>query len=314
MDLSIIIINWNTCALLKDCLLSIKKNQPQCRFEIIVVDNASEDGSVAMMKREFPAITLLANKENIGFAAANNRAMKIAKGHFYLLLNSDTVVHGDVLQASFEYARTNHDIGALGCRVLNEDGSLQHSTSLFPSLVNLMLQTFALDRIPNVPFLNRYRMVDWDRNTARAVETISGCFMLVRKETLCDVGLLDENFFFFGEETDWCVRMRKNGWQVMFAPTGHITHYGGGSSASLSFKRDLMLSQATVRLHRKHKGLVAAALVYLLLMLFNISRACVWGFLAIYKKKQAAKNRFYHFLGISKHFQKAWPRKIGGAL
>jgi len=311
MDLSIIIINWNTRDMLRDCLTSVLAHAPSCDHEVIVVDNASSDGSQAMVETEFPQVRLIENDINLGFAAANNRAIKMSDGEFFLLLNSDTLVHGDVLQQSFEYIQENTAVGAMGCRVLNRDGSLQHSTSLFPSLTNLAIQTLALDRIDGVPYFQRYRMLDSAHDRACRVETISGCFMMVRRACANYVGLLDDDFFFFGEETDWCKRMRRRGWQVHFAPVGEITHFGGGSSGSLNHRRDLMLSQATVRLHKKHYGSARAALVYGLLFSFNASRALAWGLLGVLTRKRKALKRSKHFWGVTGGFHKAWPNGKG---
>jgi GT2 family glycosyltransferase len=314
MDLSIIIINWNTRDMLRDCLGSVLSGAPTCDHEIIVVDNASTDGSQTMVREEFPTVRLIENDSNLGFAAANNKAIRQSGGDFFLLLNSDTLVHGDVLQQSYEYIRDNTAVGAMGCRVLNRDGSLQHSTSLFPSLPNLFYQTLALDRVKAVPTFRRYRMLDCARDHVRRVETISGCFMMVRRTCADYVGLLDDDFFFFGEETDWCKRMRRRGWQVHFAPVGEITHFGGGSSGSLNHRRDLMLSQATVRLHRKHYGAVRAALVYALLLAFNASRAVAWSLLGLALRKRDAINRGLHFFGVTRCFHKAWPNGKGAML
>jgi len=311
MDLSIIIINWNTKELLKDCLSSVFVNPPACRHEIIVVDNASTDGSQAFVQEHFQTVKLIANKENFGFAKANNIAISQATGKFMLLLNSDTIVHGDVLSKSYVYMRENIDVGAMGCRVLNKDGSLQHSTSQFPTLLNLTLQTAGLDKISGVSFFNRYRMLDWDRRDARSVETISGCYMLLRRTCVEDVGLLDDSFFFFGEETDWCKRARLQAWDIHFAPVGEITHLGGGSSSGLNYHRDLMLSQATVRLHLKHGGSARAAFVFFLLLSFNCSRWLFWAAKTALGNRKTNRARKLHFAGVSKNFWFAWPHEKG---
>lgn len=314
MDLSILIINWNTREMLRDCLTSVFEGTPAgYRVEIIVVDNASEDGSQEMVRTEFPQVIMIKNDENRGFAAANNQAMVIASGTNILLLNSDTLVHGDVLVRSLEYMNAHCNVGAMGCRVLNADGSLQHSTSQFPSFTNLAFQTLGLDRLTSLPAFRKYRMLDWDRQSECYVETVSGCYLMVRKQCIEAVGLLDEDFFFFGEETDWCRRMREAGWHVAFAPVGDITHFGGGSSGSLNHKRDLMLSEATVRLHRKHAGLFSALSVYLLLFAFNASRLIYWSAVGAFFKAGPARDRSHHFKGVSFSFWKAWP-KLGRAV
>lgn len=309
MDLSILIINWNTRDMLRDCLASVFDGAPAERsYEVIVVDNASGDGSQEMVRNEFPQVTMIMNDENRGFAAANNQAMAIASGANILLLNSDTLVHGDVLAKSIEYMDANWHVGAMGCRVLNADGSLQHSTSQFPSFLNLAFQTLGFDRFSHVPMFRKYRMLDWDRQSERFVPTISGCYLMVRKQCIDAVGMLDEDFFFFGEETDWCRRIREAGWRVAFAPVGNITHFGGGSSGALNYKRDLMLTEATVRLHRKHSGIFTAFAVYLLLLLFNSSRYAYWAAVSTFGRAKCAKERSRHFKGVSFGFLKAWPK------
>ena len=311
MDLSIIIINWNTRVMLGECLRSVLKHSPNCTHEIIVVDNASTDGSQDLVRQEYPTVILIENAKNLGFAAANNKAILQSNGEHFLLLNSDTIVHTDVLQKSLDYLTANSTVGAMGCRVLNQDGSLQHSTSQFPTFLNLFIQTLALDRVPHIPFFRRYRMLDWQRKEAGTVETISGCFMMVRRICVNTTGLLDEHFFFFGEETDWCKRMRENGWEVHFAPVGEITHFGGGSSHSLNHRRDLMLTQATIRLHLKHSGKLKAVSVFALLFIFNSSRAIFWSLKTIFKSTETSRRRKLHSIKVIKGFVSVWPSGKG---
>ncbi len=311
MDLSIIIINWNTKNLLNDCLVSVFRNAPSCHHEIIVVDNASSDGSQELVRAKFPTVTLIANHKNLGFAAANNIAIRKSSGRNILLLNSDTLVHGNVLQKSHTYLGLNPAVGFMGCRVLNSDGTLQHSTSQFPSFTNLMIQTFGLDRLSFVPFLQRYQMKNWKRTEEKDVETVSGCYLMLKRTCLNSIGLLDDNFFFFGEETDWCLRARKAGWKVRFAPVGEITHFGGGSSGSLNHKRDLMLTEATIRLHMKHRGLYSAALIFMLLFTFNISRSAFWLARSILQRNHRAQKRSNHFINIIGNFTSTWPHSKG---
>lgn len=276
MDLSIIVVNWNTIDLLKDCLESIFDGLKGVSAEVIVIDNASEDGSPDMVEQDFPQVILIRNEENRGFAAANNQGLEIARGRQILLLNSDTIVHGDVLGQSVRYLDVHPRAGAMGCRVLNTDGTVQLTCSQYPSLLNMVLMASGLWKLNRPSFFGRYLMTDWQRDSERTVDVISGCYLLLKRETLDDVGLLDEDFFFFGEETDWCYRMRKAGWILMFAPVGEITHHGGGSVKRLNHKRDIMLTNATIKLHRKHGGVVRGATCWLITAFFNASRAVFW--------------------------------------
>src|SRR5690625_3304033 len=272
-DLSIVIVNWNTREMLRDCLASVHENEGERAAEVIVVDNASDDGSAEMVAAEFPQAVLIRNTENRGFAAANNQGFAVARGRHVLLLNSDTILHGDVLARSVAWLDSHPGAGAMGCRVLNTDGSVQLTCSMYPSILNQLLQASGLWKLRRPRFFGRYLMTDWQRDSERTVEVISGCYLLVRARVIEEVGPLDENFFFFGEETDWCRRMRDAGWLLVFAPVGEITHHGSVSVKKLNHRRDVMLTEAKVRLHRKHGGIVPAAVVWLIDGFFIGSRA-----------------------------------------
>lgn len=306
MDLSIVIVNWNTREMLRDCLQSVFDNIGALEAEVFVVDNASEDGSPDMVVTNFPQAILICNAENRGFATANNQALASARGEYVLLLNSDTLVHGTVLESSQQYMNAHPDVGVLGCRVHNADGSLQITCSKWPSLVNLALLTSGLWKLPGPAFLDRYRMTRWDRTDARSVDVVSGCYMFVRASAMHEVGLLDESFFFYGEETDWCRRFQDADWQLQFAPVGAITHYGGGSVKRLNHRRDVMLTEATVRLHRKHGGLAAALACWAMLVIFNFSRATFWSIASLLRGSRA-RERARHFRRVVAASARTWP-------
>jgi len=309
INLTIVIINWNTLELLRNCLTSVYDNVRDISFEVIVVDNASEDGSQRMVREEFTDVVLLENAKNRGFAAANNQGFEIAKGEYLLLLNSDTIVHKSALQDSVHYLEENPDIGVFGCKILNEDGTRQVSTTQFPGFFNLIILTSGISKIPFLNKLDRYRMSSWDGEDKRDVEVISGCCMFVRKQAFDQVGPLDEDFFFFGEETDWCVRFRKHDWRVHYAPLGEVTHLGGGSVKKLNHKRDLMLSDATIRLNRKHHGHKTALAVYYLLDFFNRSRLIYWSLRNILGPNDTCLERKNHFSGVVKGYAACRPEK-----
>ncbi|MEP0201333.1 MAG: glycosyltransferase family 2 protein [Halioglobus sp.] len=307
MDLSIIIVNWNTRDMLRDCLNSIPKQNKGLSVETIVIDNASQDGSATMVSAEFPQARLIQNTDNLGFGTATNQGMRVATGRYLLLLNSDTLVHGDVLADSVNYMEAHSAVGMMGCKVLNEDGSVQMTCSRFPGFLNLVLQTLGLNRLGRPKWLQRYQMLDWDRSDEREVEVISGCYLITRRETVDQIGMLDEAFFLYGEETDWCRRCAEGGWKLVFAPVGCITHLGSGSISKLNYKRDLMLTEGTVRLHRKHGGYLAATAVWLLLLLFNFSRSVYWSIRALPDSRPYTAERAGHFRQVVRHFKRAWP-------
>ncbi|RFA29345.1 glycosyl transferase [Alkalilimnicola ehrlichii] len=306
-DLSIVVVSYNTQAMTDDCLRSVYEQAGDLALQVIVVDNDSRDGSVEMIKSRYPQVELIENNDNKGFAAANNQGFALCKADQVLLLNSDTLVLGDVLKESVAYLNQHEDVGAMGCRVLNSDRTLQRTCSGYPTLGRLLSMTLGLDRLPGRLAVDTYQLRSWARDSEREVDVISGCYLLVRKSIIDQVGGLDEQFFFFGEETDWCLRMRKAGWRLMFAPVGEIVHYGGGSVKKLNHRRDVMLTEATVRLHKKNGGLLAACGAFAILSLFNGSRALLWWLLSW--KGAGAAERAQHFRRVVLDIGATWPRR-----
>lgn len=304
MDLSIVIVNWNTRELLRDCLLSVRAVVGELDVEVLVVDNASSDGSSNMVSSEFPEVTLIKSESNLGFAGGNNLAFRRARGRYLLLLNTDTLVHGSVLAEAVNWLDCTPTCAVMGPRVLNTDGTVQASCSAFPSLGYLAMQTFGLTRIR---CLDAYRMTGWDRSSERRIEVISGAAMFVRASAMAQVGMLDEAFFFYGEETDWCRRFSDAGWEIFFTPIPAITHFGNGSARKLNHKRDLLMTEGTTRLHLKHGGVIAGILCYLILTLHNVSRAAFWSLFTLFNRRAAA-GRAHHFGCVSANLHKAWPR------
>jgi len=232
VDISIIIVNWNTKNFLQSCLTSIVRHTSACSMEIVVVDNGSSDGSVDMVRRVFPEVRLLVNDRNQGFAAANNRGLSHAHGRYLLLLNSDTVVLPDAFEDMIHYMDAHPHVGALGPRLLNEDGSLQISVRDFPRLDHdaaMMLNVKHWPIIGNVG--RRYMQQTYLPNPERIseVDWVMGACLLLRREAIEQVGLLDNEYFFFFEEVDLCYRLRRHGWPVVFLGTARIVHLGGQS-------------------------------------------------------------------------------------
>jgi GT2 family glycosyltransferase len=228
-DVSIVIINWNTREVLRNCLASVFEGRTGLSVEVLVIDNASTDGSAEMVARSFPQVKLTVNAENRGFAAANNMGIRTASGRYILLLNSDTVLLRDVLARSMQYMDEHPRVGVFGCRVLNADLTLQLTCQRYPSVLNCFIAASGLTHLPWPQLVGREQMLDWRRDDEREVDVVSGCYMLVRSEAVRTVGLLDEAFFFCGEEADWCKRFRYRGWQLRFAPVGEIIHIGNVS-------------------------------------------------------------------------------------
>ena len=277
MDVSIIIVNWNTKNILRDCLRSVYEQAGDVDYEVIVVDNASADDSVEMIKSDFEKVVLLENARNKGFATANNQGMVVAKGRYVLLLNSDTVVLDGAIAKTVGFADAHLRAGVTGCRVLNADRTLQPTCFMFPSILNMFLSsTYLYKLFPKSRFFGRERMTWWDRSDVRQVEVVTGCFMLVRREAIDQVGVMDEWFFMYAEETDWCYRFRKSGWEVMFTPAGQIIHLGGQSTAKRPVAMIVQLRLSILKFIRKHNGRLTYLVARILTALFFAVRLPIW--------------------------------------
>jgi GT2 family glycosyltransferase len=225
MDISVIIVNWNTRNLLHDCLNSIKETVRTVTFEIIVVDNASDDGSVSMVRDEFPEVTLIENTENRGFGAANNQAFAIMRGTYALLLNTDIVLTENAIHELFSFMETHPCAAMAGGQLLNQDGSKQNSIANFPTVLTLMTNMSLLEYL----FPKRFPSKRYTHTEPIEIESAIGACLIVRKKAMDEVGTFDERYFFFFEETDWAYRMRSSGWKIYHVPTAMIYHLQGRS-------------------------------------------------------------------------------------
>ena len=224
-DISFIIVNWNTKELLLECIASIYQTVKEIAFEIWVVDNGSSDGSVEAVKEKYPRIKIIENRTNLGFAAANNLALKRMGGHYALKLNTDTILTEGAVRALHNFMQGNPE-AAIACgQLLNQDGSKQNSIANFPSLLSLMSNETVLRILLPRRFPSKRR----EYGTPIEIESCIGACMLIRKKAVDEVGFLDERYFFFLEETDWAYRMKKAGWKIFFVPTARIFHAQGKS-------------------------------------------------------------------------------------
>ena len=252
VNLSIIIVNWNTRDLLVQCLASVYGNPPIGEFQVIVVDNGSTDGSVAMVSERFPQIQLVANDKNVGFVRGNNQAMPLSRGRHVLLLNSDTIVQANALSRMVEFMDAHPDAGIVGSYVLNPDGTPQACFWKFPTLVSETAYAFGLDSRqpfstwfgPQLGFEKEYLQIDW----------VLGASLLIRRAALDQAGLLDEQFFMYSEEVDLCYRVAQAGWKNYVLGTARITHFGGQSSRQMPAPMKAELFHNKIKYFRKHKG------------------------------------------------------------
>jgi GT2 family glycosyltransferase len=279
-DLSVILVSWNTTDELRACLESVSAGLRGIAAEVVVVDNASADGSPDMVEARFPDVRLVRNADNLGFAAGCNAGLQVATGRYLLLLNPDTIVLDDVLAATVRYLDDHPDVGALGCRVLNADRSLQLSCFRDPSVLNAFLSVSGLARLPWPRILSREWMRYWHRDDERDVDVVTGCYLATRREVLDDVGPLDDGYFFCGEEADWCRRMREKGWIARFAPVGEIVHLDGIAGRKLSERRDLLCMAGQVRFVHQHDGWLAGWAMSALLFVHAVTRTVFFGVVA----------------------------------
>lgn len=254
MDLSIIILNYNTCELTLKALRSVYASRTVYQFEVILIDNASSDSSVEKIREEFPQVRLIENQENVGFAKANNQGMRIATGRYVLLLNSDTIVQTDTLEIMIRFMDEHPVVGASGCKVILPDGSLDKACRRgFPTPSASFYYAFGISKLfPHVPRFNQYQLGYLNPDEEYPVDCLVGAFMLVRRKAIDKVGLLDEQFFMYGEDVDWCYRIKQAGWTNYYYPKTHIIHYKGASSRKRPLKIVYEFHRAMYLFHRKH--------------------------------------------------------------
>lgn len=232
LDLSIVIVNFNVRAMLRDCLHSLEPDLAKLRAEVWVVDNASKDGSTAMVASEFPWVKLIASSWNRGYGAGNNLAIRQARGRYVLTLNPDTIVPPGALLDVLAEMDAHPDIGVLGVKLVMADGRLDRACRRsFPSPDVAFYRLFGLARLfPNHPRFARYNLLNVDEDQALDVDSVCGAFMLVRREVIERVGTFDEAFRMYGEDLDWAYRIKQAGWRVRYHPRVVVLHYKGQSS------------------------------------------------------------------------------------
>ena len=237
IDVSIVIVSFNTIDVTRQCLEHVRKHAAAVKHEVLVVDNASVDGSADMVAAEFPEARLIRSDENRGFAGGNNPAMKIARGRYILLLNSDAFLAGGALEKTIQYLDDHPDTGVLGCKLTDPDGTMQASARMLPGPLNKILHITGLAaRFPGSKFFGRVDYTWWDHSEPRTVGWVVGAYFLIRRETMEDIGVLDEQYFLYFEEIDYCLTALRAGWEVVFYPHAEIVHIGGQSTVKVPGK------------------------------------------------------------------------------
>lgn len=246
MDLSVIILSYNTRQLLRSCLKTVFNSKTDYKFEVLVPDNGSTDRSQEMVRQEFPQVKLVENHANLGFAKGNNVALRLAQGRYWLLLNSDTEVNAETFDLSIKYMDAHPDVGAMGCKVLLQNGELDKAARRkFPNPVNAFLRLFGMSKLSDY---NITTPIDQEVE----VDAVVGAYMTVPKSVIDKVGLLDEEYFMYGEDLDWCWRIKEAGFKIMYYPTPSILHLKSASSKKIAFKVIRWAHAAMKIFYRKH--------------------------------------------------------------
>jgi len=302
VDLSIIIVSWNTKNLLKNCLNSIEQTVSGIRYEIIVVDNASADGTVEMLEEEFPSVIKIINKENRGFGAANNQAFRIMKSRYALLLNTDTVLTNGAVKKLWDFCEVHERAGMVCGQLLNADGSKQNSVASFPGLLTLAINTPLLEYL--LP--RRYPSKRYKHTAPVEVDSAIGACMMISRKALEETGFFDERYFFFFEETDLALTMRKKGWKIYHLPDAFIYHLQGRSVGQNVKSRIEFYRSRYQFLHKWHSPgyvYVARGIISFRLLINDLSYL-IFNIVTLGLSKKARQKGAVYSALVRWHFQK----------
>lgn len=273
MDISVVIVSWNAKKYLLECLQSLASQQTSSNMEIIVVDNASTDGSPEAVSEQFPNVRLIKNNENLGFGKANNIGIKHSAGNYIYLINSDIKVLDGCLDRLLNYIEKSPTIGILGPKILNADLSLQSSCRQFPSLWNNFCYALGLSRVfSDSKIFSGEHMFYFQHDKIKKVDVLVGCFLMVRRSAFEQVGFLDEQFFIYAEDVDWCKRFWKADWEVVFFPDAQAIHYRGASSSNSPLQFSLEQEKSSLKYWKKHHSKPARITIFFIIILKHILR------------------------------------------
>ena len=272
-EVSVIIVSWNAREHLRNCLKSVYESGGAGVREVIVIENDSSDGSPDMVAGQFPQVTLVRAGRNLGFAAANNLGLQRASAPYLALINSDVIVHPGCFEELTGFLERHGDAGLAGPMVMGGDGRLQRTCRRLPTLWNTFCRSVALDDVlSRWSIFSGREMRHWDQTSQAEVEVLSGCFWMARRQAVEKVGGLDERFFFYAEDVDWCKRFWDGGWKVVFVPEATATHFGGGSSDNAPLRYSIEMLRANLAYWKKHYGAPGKAAFYLLCVLHHALR------------------------------------------
>lgn len=254
LKLSIVIVNHNTGHLLEKCLLAIKESVLRNKYEAIVIDNASTDSSQTSVEEKYPFVTLIQNEHNLGYARAYNQGTKLAKGRYILHLNPDTQPQPNSIEAMVFFMDAHPEAGIVGAKVVKPDGRLDLPCKRgFPTPLNSLFQAIGLTRLfPRSKVFAHYYLGHLDPDQTHEIDAVSGAVLMIRRETIDEVGMLDERFFIYGEDLDWCYRVKEKGWKVYYYPRAAVVHYHGASSEKQSFRMIGLFHKSMMLYYQKH--------------------------------------------------------------
>ena len=254
IELSVVIVNYRSRQVLIECLASLDVDTGGIRRETFVVDNDPSDGTLDVLTKTFPRIRGMANPENVGFARAVNQGIAATTGDYVLLLNPDCFVERGTVGALMGYLRTHPRTAIVGPRLVGREGKLQYSARSFPDHFTFLFNRYSLltRLFPSNPFSRRYLLSDWDHASVRAVDWVSGACMMVRRAAIAEVGPMDEAYFMFNEDVDWCRRMKQAGWEVVFVPEGVVRHDIGASRRKVATKVIVERHRGMIHYFHKH--------------------------------------------------------------
>lgn len=253
IDVSIIIVSYNSFQLLVNCLNALISFTANIKYEIIVIDNNSSEGNISDLLSGYKDLILIKNSENKGFGAANNQGLSLAKGKYVLLLNSDTIFIENSLKKVYDFAESLSSDLIIGCRLLNEDKSLQHSVYDYPTFLNVFTSNFFLYALfPRSRFFSKYYLMNRKTNEIKKVDVVTGAFLFGSRKLLIEIGGFDERFFFYNEETDLCYRFKQAGGNIYYFPGTEIIHLKGGTANKQSWFAYKYQSESTVKFFQKH--------------------------------------------------------------
>lgn len=268
IDLSVVVVNYNQDRLLKGCLASVFRTLSPSGVQVVVVDNGSDDGSLQMLTEDFPQVQVIVNEQNLGFAKANNQAIPTCQGRYVVLLNNDTTVLDNALQSLVDFMDQHLSVGCAGPQLLNADGSVQASCMHFPSLARSLV-SFVGARVGRGA-----KYVPRSQADHVHVDAVTGACMMLRGDALAEVGLLDEGYFMYAEETDWCYRARQAGWTTAYYPASKVIHLGEQTARTDPARFYVERRYSRVRFFLKHQGWVAARVADCMIRLSALAR---WG-------------------------------------